>query len=126
MAVNSYDNGRHRKRPAGRGRVCTIRADDGKATVGPAHRAMRAVMRVYDRLVGPPMGLIHSLRGHRHQNWPIRSAFLRHSDGRAARRLRAPPPPGPSLAAHVQGAVPTADTRGGGAGDLGRVALDVH
>jgi len=38
------------------------------------------VLRVYDREAGPTMSLVHSLRGHRHQNWPIRSAFMRSFD----------------------------------------------
>jgi len=38
------------------------------------------VLRVYDRDAGPAMSLVHSLRGHRHQNWPIRSAFMRSFD----------------------------------------------
>ena len=41
------------------------------------------VLRVYDRTASPTFALVHALRSHRHQNWPIRSAFMRSNDGAA-------------------------------------------
>ncbi|KAI9209632.1 WD40-repeat-containing domain protein [Polychytrium aggregatum] len=81
-SVLSIDNPGNKK-PISHITVCQQQGSDDE----PRYMAVNSydnVIRVYDRGFTPPTSaqrLIHSLKGHKNKNWPIKSSFFHYRDG---------------------------------------------